>query len=191
MTLFLGICTPGNRIVQLNLTHNSTGRLSSPDYPLQYPSSSACYWRLQVPDGYQVKLHFTTFDIERDCKENEGAWVRVDDYFIIEFDRVSSFWGKFCSGDRPPLIYSTKTELQVFFTSNYTSNRGFKSDRQADPSTNKGFYATYEVTPQQGNERIPFLNTLHTQSCKRSSFRFPFLLTFFFAWMYESNVISN
>lgn len=111
--------------------------------------------------------------------------MRVDDYFITEFGRVSSFWGKFCSGDRPPLIYSTKNELQVFFTSNYTGNRNFKSDGQADPSTNKGFYATYEVTPQQGNERIPFLNSLHAQSSNGQTFRFPFLLIFFFAWMYE------
>ena len=111
--------------------------------------------------------------------------MRVDDHFITKFGRVSSFWGKFCRGDRPPLIYSTKNELQVFFTSNYTSNRDFKSDRQSDPSTNKGFYATYEVTPQQGNEQIRFLNTLHTQSCKSQAFRFPFVLIFFFAWMYE------
>lgn len=109
----------------------------------------------------------------------------MDDYFITEFGRVSSFWGKFCSGDKPPMIYSTKNELQVFFTSNYTSNRDFKSDTQADSNTNKGFYATYEVTPQQGNERIPFLNTLHTQSCKGQAFLFPFLTIFFFAWMYE------
>ena len=112
--------------------------------------------------------------------------MRVDDYFITEFGRVSSFWGKFCSGDKPPLIFSTKTELQVFFTSNYTSYRGFKSDRQADPSTDKGFYATYEVTPQQGNERIPFLLIPFILShVKGQAFRFPFLLIFFFAWMYE------
>jgi len=145
-----GVCTPGNRIVQLNLTHNSTGRLSSPDYPLQYPSVSACYWRLLAPNGFQIKLHFTTLNIKGDCKDdmNEGDWVRVDDYFVTEFGRVSSFWGKFCRGARPPLIYSTKNELQVFFTSNYTSNRDFKSDQEAD--SNEGFYATYKVTPQQG-----------------------------------------
>jgi len=114
---------------------------------------------------------------------NEGDWVRVDDYFVTEFGRVSSFWGKFCRGARPPLIYSTKNELQVFFTSNYTSNRDFKSDQQAD--SNEGFYATYKVTPQQGNERIPFLKTLHSQSCKGQAFRFPCLLIFFFVWMYE------
>ena len=85
--------------------------------------------------------------------------MRVDDYFVTEFGRVSSFWGKFCRGATPPLIYSTKNELQVFFTSNYTSIRDFKSDRQADP--NEGFYATYEVTPQPGNESISFLNSLN------------------------------
>lgn len=89
---------------------------------------------------------------------NEGDWVRVDDYFVTDFDSVSSFWGKFCKGAQPPLIYSTKSKLQVFFTSNNTSNRDFKSGKQADPNANKGFYATYEVTPQ-GKECISLLNT--------------------------------
>lgn len=151
----LGVCTAGDGSVQLNLTHNSTGRLSSPDYPLQYPPVSACYWRLKAPDGYQVKLHFTTLNIEGDCKEsvNEGEWVRVDDYFTTDFDSVTSFWGKFCKGVQPPLIYSTRNELQVFFTSNYTSNRDYNGGKQADSSTNNGFYAAYEVTPQ-GKEYV-------------------------------------
>lgn len=121
--------------------------MSSPDYPIQYPSVSACYWRLQAPDGYQIKLRFTTLNIGGDCHEdmNQGDWVRVDDYFVTEFGRVSSFWGKFCKGAQPPLIYSTKNELQVFFTSNYTISSDFESRKQ------EGFYATYEVTPQQGN----------------------------------------
>lgn len=89
---------------------------------------------------------------------NEGDWVRVDDYFVTDFGSVSSFWGKFCKGAQPPLIYSTKSKLQVFFTSNNTSNRDFKSGKQADPNANKGFYATYEVTPQ-GKECISLLNT--------------------------------
>ncbi|XP_078352602.1 dorsal-ventral patterning tolloid-like protein 1 [Oculina patagonica] len=150
-----GICTAGNGIVQLNLTHNSTGRLSSPDYPLQYPPVSACYWRLKAPDGHQVKLHFTTLNIEGDCKDNvnEGEWVRVDDYFTTDFYSVTWFWGKFCKGVQPPLIYSTRNELQVFFTSNYTSNRDYNGYKQADSSTNNGFYATFEVTPQDYTSR--------------------------------------
>lgn len=151
VTRILGVCTPNNRIVQQNLTHNSTGRLSSPDYPLQFAPVSACFWRLKAPDGYSVKLHFTTLNIDGDCKEdvNEGEWVRVDDYFTSDFGSVASFWGRFCNGEPPPVIYSTRNELQVFFTSNYTSYKDHRSaGKQVDSSANSGFYATYEVTPQ-------------------------------------------
>ena len=74
-----------------------------------------------------------------------GAWVRVDDFFTTDFGSAVSFWGLFCSGEQPPVIYSTRNELQVFFTSNYTSGK------QPDPSRNNGFYAIFEAVPQ-GNE---------------------------------------
>ena len=142
------MCTPDNSIVQLNLTHNSTGRLSSPDYPLQFPPVSACYWRLKAPYGYRVKLQFTTLNIQGNCKDgvDGGQWARVDDFFTTDFKSVVSFWGRFCSGEQPPVIYSTRNELQLFFTNNYTGSEVTKSVKQKlPPSTNIGFYATYEV----------------------------------------------
>jgi len=141
-----GVCTRDHSIVQLNLTYNSTGRLSSPDYPLQFPPVGACYWRLKAPDGYRVKLQFTTINIQGSCKEDEkGEWIRVDDFFTTDLSSVSSFWGRFCNGVQPPVIYSTRNELQVFFTSNYSSSEAEKSDK---PNTGIGFYATYSVAPQ-------------------------------------------
>ena len=74
--------------------------------------------------------------------------MRVDDYFTADFSSVTSFWGQFCKGAQPQAIYSTRNELQIFFTSNYTRGKDYNSGRQVDPNSNTGFYATYEVTPQ-------------------------------------------
>ena len=46
------------------------------------------------------------------------------------------------------MIYSTGNELQVFFTSNFTSSDDEKTAQQAQSSRDVGFYATYAVTPQ-------------------------------------------
>ena len=158
------MCTPDSRIVQLNLTNNSTGRLSSPDYPLQFPSVSACYWRLKAPTGYRIKLRFTTLNIQGNCKENINGteWIRVDDHFTTDFSSVASYWGTYCGGVQPPVIYSTRNELQVFFTSSYTGGKDDKSAKQPQQSTDIGFYAIYEVTTQGNN----LLITMHRSHCK-------------------------
>ena len=150
-----GVCTGDNRIFQLNLTHNSTGRVSSPDYPLQFPTVSSCYWRIKAPNGYRVKLQFTTINIQGNCREDvEGDWIRVDDFFTSDFGSVASFWGRFCGNVQPPVIYSTSNELQVFFMSNYTSEK--------QVGTNNGFYATYNVVPQGNVIRITAVANVHT-----------------------------
>ena len=147
------MCTPNNSIIQLNLTHNSTGRVSSPDYPLRFPSVSACYWRLNAPEGYRIKLRFTTLNIQEDCAENVyGAeWIRLDDYFTTDFSSVASYWGRYCGVVQPPVIYSTRNELQVFFTANNTGGMDYSSAKPAQQSTEIGFYAVYEVVTQ-GND---------------------------------------
>lgn len=72
----------------------------------------------------------------------------MDDYFTTDFHSVVSYWGIFCSGDQPPVIYSTRNELQVFFSSNYTSSENGRGANQVEGKTSIGFYAAYAVTPQ-------------------------------------------
>ncbi|XP_074610724.1 tolloid-like protein 2 [Acropora palmata] len=150
-----GVCSDSNRIIQLNLKQNSTGRVSSPDYPLQYFQVTGCYWRFKAPKGYRIKLRFTTLSIEDNCKQEEKGTelIRVDDFFTTNFRSVTSFWGIFCGSVKPPVIYSTGNVLQVFFTSNYTNNNDVRSGKQTKTSNNIGFYATYELTPQAYTSR--------------------------------------
>lgn len=42
-------------------THTS---LSSPGWPGKYPSGRDCWWRLEVPAGRRIQLHFFTLQIE-------------------------------------------------------------------------------------------------------------------------------
>ena len=145
-----GVCSDSNRIIQLNLNKNSTGRVSSPDYPLQYFQVTGCYWRFKAQEGYRIKLRFTTLSIEDNCKQEEKGTelIRVDDFFTTNFRSVTSFWGIFCGSVKPPVIYSTGNVLQVFFTSNYTNNNDIRRGKQTKTRNNPGFYATYELTPQ-------------------------------------------
>ncbi|XP_068690309.1 tolloid-like protein 2 isoform X1 [Montipora capricornis] len=152
-----GVCTDNNRFIQLNLTHNSTGRISSPDYPLQYAAVSACYFRLHAPEGYRIKLDFTTLNIAENCEHEQrrSEWIRVDDVFTTDFNSVASYWGTFCGQVQPPVIYSTRNELQIFFTSNYTSNEADRNAHQRQTIDSLGFYAIFGVTPQ-----------VHTSRCR-------------------------
>ena len=173
--VFEGVCTHNNSIVQLNLTRNATGHLSSPDYPFQFPPIGACYWRIKAPDGHRVKLQFTTMNISGNCEGdiNDGEWVRVDDYFIGDFKSVTSFWGRFCSSASPPPIYSTRSELQVFFTSNYSINTDSEGLERfnSDQRRNHGFYATYEVI-KQGKEHLgPYFQRKHSSIQLSASFQ--------------------
>ena len=157
------MCTDKNRFIQLNLTQNSTGRISSPDYPLQYAAVSACYFRLQAPEGYRIKLDFTTLNIAENCEQEQRRyeWIRVDDVFTTDFNSVASYWGTFCGQVQPPVIYSTRNELQIFFTSNYTSNEADRNAHQRQTIDSLGFYAIFGVTPQ-GNYFFGSLRLLYT-----------------------------
>ena len=74
--------------------------------------------------------------------------MRVDDYFTTDFGSVISLWGHFCKDVQPQVIYSTRNELQIFFTSNYSNGKDYSSSKQVDPNSATGFYGTYQVTPQ-------------------------------------------
>ena len=39
------------------------GTLQSPNYPDDYRSNQDCYWKITVPDNYQVALKFELFQV--------------------------------------------------------------------------------------------------------------------------------
>ncbi len=40
------------------------GELISPGYPNTYPNDVDIQWNITVPEGYQIRLYFTVFDVE-------------------------------------------------------------------------------------------------------------------------------
>ncbi|KAG5448252.1 Deleted in malignant brain tumors 1 protein [Clonorchis sinensis] len=44
--------------------NDDTGILKSPNFPLDYPNSVLCSWRITVPDGCKIKLNFLHFALE-------------------------------------------------------------------------------------------------------------------------------
>lgn len=41
-----------------------TGVIKSPNYPARYVGNENCVWLIEVPDGENVTLEFTDFDLE-------------------------------------------------------------------------------------------------------------------------------
>ena len=42
----------------------STGELTSPNYPLDYPNDADCQWHIKVDDGFTIQLTFIDFNVE-------------------------------------------------------------------------------------------------------------------------------
>lgn len=71
---------------------------SVPDQGLQ------CLWKIKPPNGYQIRLSFTKFVLESDCRDS----------FVEIFDGENSK-GKFCGTVTPWVMFSTGGYLIVKF----------------------------------------------------------------------------
>jgi len=50
--------------------HLSSGQITSPQWPDQYPNNVECQWQLVIPNGYHMKLNFTPpfeMEIQQPC----------------------------------------------------------------------------------------------------------------------------
>ncbi|XP_068744395.1 tolloid-like protein 2 [Montipora capricornis] len=113
----------------------SSGSFSSPNYPSDYPNSETCRWIISVPQGYIVRLEFSTFILES-CVESCSC-----DHVIIRDGSAedSPKLGEFCGDNRPPTVYSSDRYMWVEFESDRTFN-------------DTGFSATYTgVLTDEGN----------------------------------------
>lgn len=46
-----------------DLTANSTGEITSPRFPLNYPDEANCEWKICVSQGSRIKLTFSDFEV--------------------------------------------------------------------------------------------------------------------------------
>ena len=57
----------------INATHKDNGVIKSPNFPAPYPDNQDITWNIFAPQGYQVVLFFTTFDLENSYDVDLGG----------------------------------------------------------------------------------------------------------------------
>ena len=75
---------------------NMSGRLSSPNFPSNYPGNVQCGWNISIPAGYKIYLTFLEFDLEECGSSCTCDYVEVSLFitlifsaaiFLFNFDR--------------------------------------------------------------------------------------------------------
>ncbi|KAM9299702.1 embryonic protein UVS.2-like [Gastrophryne carolinensis] len=105
------------------LLGDSSGSLTSSNYPSNYPNASSCLWLIRVP-GNQVLLQFSAFDVQ----PTSGC---TSDYLKI-YDGPSTssplLLDRSCgAGQLPSIISSQNFMLLQFVSDNMTEATGFKA----------------------------------------------------------------
>ncbi|KAJ8039372.1 Cubilin [Holothuria leucospilota] len=99
-------------------------RISSPNFPMDYDNVERCNYYAVAPPDHFVMLRFDSFDVEY---EPSCLWdfVQVLDYTL---DGSANPIGTFCGSYIPRTIYSSSTDLELSFYSDYTITRpGFQA----------------------------------------------------------------
>uniref|UniRef100_A0A8C9ZQP7 Neuropilin n=1 Tax=Sander lucioperca TaxID=283035 RepID=A0A8C9ZQP7_SANLU len=105
-----------------NIRISTANYLTSPGYPMSYPSSQRCVWVISAPGPHQrILINFNPhFDLEdRECKYD---YVEVRD----GVDESGQLVGKYCGKIAPSPVVSSGNQLFIKFVSDYeTHGAGF------------------------------------------------------------------
>ena len=95
----------------------TSGSLSSPFNPRNYPFNQACSWNITGKQGYRVELTIPDYNLER-CAACSCDYVEVQNSFSDEVPP-----GKLCGTPRdiPVIFYSLHESLRVVFVSDDTN----------------------------------------------------------------------
>ncbi|XP_036942120.1 mannan-binding lectin serine protease 1 isoform X1 [Acanthopagrus latus] len=107
--------------------------LQSPNFPEPYPRETALRWNISVPDGFQIKLYFSHFDLE-------PSYLCEYDYVKVEAE--GEVLALFCGREETDteavpaqqLVTSPRNSLSVSFTSDFSNEErysGFKAHYSA------------------------------------------------------------
>ncbi|XP_013784459.2 tolloid-like protein 1, partial [Limulus polyphemus] len=112
------------------------GVLQSPNYPEDYRPHKECVWKINVPETYQVALHFQSFEIENhdNCVYD---YVEIRDGHYV----TSPLLGKFCGYKIPDEVHSRTNKMLVKFHSDASVEKaGFSATfiKEYDECSGKG-----------------------------------------------------
>ncbi|XP_030600980.1 mannan-binding lectin serine protease 1 isoform X2 [Archocentrus centrarchus] len=98
-----------------------SGVLSSLDFPAPYPKSSECSYRIEVEEGFRLRLQF---DPHFDVEDHPDVSCPYD---YIKIKAVSGEFGPFC-GSRSPGVIQTNSSVAtvVFHSDNSGENLGWR-----------------------------------------------------------------
>eukprot|EP00118_Oscarella_pearsei_P009956 m.58895 g.58895 ORF g.58895 m.58895 type:complete len:711 (+) comp34843_c1_seq3:256-2388(+) len=107
----------------INLTSDECGKITSPEYPNNYPDKANCSWTIHVPAGNQIQINFTDFDVE----DHHASHCPYDKVEVIVGNKKA---GIHCGKSHPDAVISKANQIRI----------GFKSD---DSVNHKGFELNY------------------------------------------------
>ncbi|XP_022536438.2 bone morphogenetic protein 1b isoform X2 [Astyanax mexicanus] len=130
-----------------------SGQIQSPNYPDDYRPNKVCVWKITVAQGFNVGLHFQSFEVER---HDSCAY----DYLEVRDGNSESspLIGRFCGYDKPGDIKSSSNRLWMKFVSDASVNKaGFSANF---------FKETDECArPDRGQCKQRCINTLGSYRC--------------------------
>ena len=102
----------------------SSGFLSSPNFPNNFPEYRRCVWNITVPSGYMIKVSFHHFDL--------GPYPYRD---RVTITNVASGDGRnpfqLYGQSLPHPVYSVGNSVQVIFASLTNQSSGFNASYEA------------------------------------------------------------
>ncbi|KAM3855963.1 astacin-like metalloendopeptidase [Vipera latastei] len=103
---------------------NTSGVITTPNFPKKYPPNQACLWIISAPPENKISLTMTSFELE----DIDGC--RYDRLVLYDGSQSSSpFIGTFCGKMKVPPYTSTGNFLRVEFYTNFAFQlSGFKMD---------------------------------------------------------------
>ena len=110
----------------------SSGFVSSPNFPNNFPNNSNCNWNITVPSGLIIKVTFISFTLEpfqnTDCSGGaQGARVIITN--VASDDGATEF--KLCGQDVPDPVYSLGNSIQMTLLSDDDEYPGFNASYMA------------------------------------------------------------
>ena len=152
----------------------TTGVITSPDWPGNYPHNTDCSWVIHAPPGQQIRLNITVFDLERHSSCSY-------DYLEIRNGGrpTSPLIDRFCSNEIQPVITSFSNALFLHFKSDSSATgRGFEIFWDSSSTGCGGEITGLSGTIASPNYPLPYHNkaectwTIHASKGSRIRIRF-------------------
>uniref|UniRef100_A0A8B9L7E6 Metalloendopeptidase n=1 Tax=Astyanax mexicanus TaxID=7994 RepID=A0A8B9L7E6_ASTMX len=151
-----------------------SGQIQSPNYPDDYRPNKVCVWKITVAQGFNVGLHFQSFELHPfslqqfivPCSSTAGnissAVFQVCKYDYVEvhsgLSSDSKLHGRFCGSTKLDPITSHSNNMRIEFKSDNTvSKRGFKAHFFSDRD---------ECSKENGGCQHECVNTFGSYTCQ-------------------------